>query len=211
MTMNAHETTVAPSMDQPRGWRSRGYLPHFDGGEIPQAVTFRLAGSVPAVKLEAWRCQLAHLPPAEADSRFRGRVEWYLDLGKGPTYLREPAVAAVVQDSLLFFDGERYRMYAWCIMPNHVHALFTPAPDISLGKIMHSWKSFSAKQANSILGRSGTFWQEEYFDRFIRNARHFERAEGYIEWNPAKAGLCQAPEDWAFGSARSKAVGEANR
>jgi len=183
-------------------------LPHFDGGETPQAVTFRLAGSVPAARLDAWRHQLAHLPPAEAESRFRGRVEWYLDLGKGPTHLHEPAVAAVVQETLLFFDGERYRMYAWVIMPNHVHALFTPLQDIGLGKIMHSWKSFTAKQANRILGRTGTFWQEEYFDRFIRNARHFERAEGYIEWNPVKAGLCVEPKDWAFGSARRKADGE---
>jgi hypothetical protein len=69
---------------------------------------------------------------------------------------------------------------------------------------MHSWKSFSAKQANRILGRTGTFWQEEYYDRFVRDAKHFERVEAYIEWNPVEAGLCVEPEDWAFGSARQR-------
>ena len=89
-------------------------------------------------------------------------------------------------------------------MPNHVHVLFTPLHDKSLSAILHSWKSFTAKQANRILGTTGAFWQEEYFDRLIRDEGHFLATIGYIDENPVKAGLCKGPQDWPFGSARNR-------
>ena len=86
-------------------------------------------------------------------------------------------------------------------MPNHVHLLCTPVTGHSLEEIMHSLKSYTANEANKILGREGRFWQKEYFDRYIRNARHFAKVVAYIENNPVKARLCKKAEDWPFSSA----------
>jgi REP element-mobilizing transposase RayT len=86
-------------------------------------------------------------------------------------------------------------------MPNHVHLLCTPAAGHDLAGIMHSLKSFTSNEANQLLGRKGRFWQKEYFDRYIRNARHFAKVVAYIENNPVKARLCEKAEDWPFGSA----------
>jgi REP element-mobilizing transposase RayT len=86
-------------------------------------------------------------------------------------------------------------------MPNHVHALLTPCPGWDLGKIVHSWKSYTANECNKLLGRSGAFWQKEGFDRYVRNEVHYYNAAAYIENNPVKAGLCKRPEDWPWSSA----------
>jgi REP element-mobilizing transposase RayT len=185
----------------PRGWHSRGYLPHFDGGPIPQTVMFRLADSLPVHVVGSWHEQLRTLAKSKLALELRRRVEEHIDAGHGECYLRVPAIAAMIQNTLLYFDGSRYNLHAWVIMPNHVHALFTPAADFSLSGILHSWKSFTSKEANKILGRQGQFWEEDYFDRFIRDDDHFVAAKVYIENNPVKAGLCLRPEDWLFGSA----------
>ncbi len=184
-----------------QGWHSRGYLPHFEAGSIPQSVTFRLADSLPQERLDEWKKELACLPPDEAAAERRKRIETYLDKGFGKARLRDARIAELVEDALLYFDGVRYRLHAWVIMPNHVHALFTPEPDFTLSDILHSWKSFTAKAANRILGISGDFWQEEYFDRFIRNEEHYWAAVRYIELNPVRAGLCTSPEQWRYASA----------
>jgi REP element-mobilizing transposase RayT len=129
------------------------------------------------------------------------QVNRLLDHGHGVKWLKNPAVAGIVQDSLKFFDGDRYFLHAWVIMPNHVHVLFTPAEGWTLSKILHSWKSFSAREANKVLDRTGEFWQAEYFDRAIRDERGFSAAAEYIEYNPVKAGLCINPAEWPFSSA----------
>jgi REP element-mobilizing transposase RayT len=131
----------------------------------------------------------------------RRRVEAYLDQGHGSCYLKEPGLASMVQDALLFHDESKYRLSAWVIMPNHVHLLCTPAAGHNLAEIMHSLKSYTANESNRMLGREGRFWQKEYFDRYIRNARHFAGVVAYIENNPVKARLCEKTEDWPFGSA----------
>ena len=187
------------------GWHSRGYLPHFEGGSIPQSLTFRLADSLPQERLDEWQKELACLPGDEASAERRKRIEAYLDTAFGKAWLGDPRIAELVEDALLYFDGVRYRLHAWVVMPNHVHALFTPTPDFTLSHILHSWKSFTAKEANRILELSGEFWQEEYFDRFIRNQEHYWAAVGYIELNPVTAGLCTTPEQWRFGSAVRRA------
>jgi REP element-mobilizing transposase RayT len=106
-----------------------------------------------------------------------------------------------VQENLLHFDGERYRVLAWCLMPNHVHALIeiwqTP-----LAELLHSWKSYTSKQANKILGRTGRFWQDEYFDRYVRDEAHLRKVVHYVENNPVKAGLARQPAEWPWSSAR---------
>ena len=113
----------------------------------------------------------------------------------------------MVQAALLHFDGERYWLSAWVVMPNHVHLLVTPCISWSLSRIMKDMKSFTSREANKLLGRRGQFWMEDYFDRYVRDAKHFANAIAYIENNPVKAGLVKTPSEWRFSSARWREIG----
>jgi len=144
------------------------------------------------------------MPRREFEIEQRKRVEKFLDSGYGSCFLRDDRLAEIVQNALLYFDGLRYSLHAWCVMPNHVHVLLTPESGFDLSGITHSWKSFSANKCNKLLGRTGSFWRTESFDRFIRNERHFQKAVVYIEKNPVNAGLCEKPEDWKWSSARRR-------
>ncbi len=86
-------------------------------------------------------------------------------------------------------------------MPNHLHLLVETRDDYPLPQVVHSWKSYTAKRANALLGRSGDFWARDYFDRYIRDDSHLATVTAYIENNPVRAGLVERPEDWPFGSA----------
>src|SRR5678816_3454805 len=105
----------------PRYWHSRGFLPHFDDEGVTQFITFRLADSIPQSVLEKWREELAQDDITDAD--LRRRIERYLDQNFGEGHLRVERIAAMVQDTLLKWDGERYQLIAWVIMPNHAHIL----------------------------------------------------------------------------------------
>ena len=184
------------------GWRSRGYIPHYDRGGISQFVTFRLNGSLPIEKLNEWKKELASIDEESQNIEIMIRIEEYLDLGYGPTWLKNEDVANIVQNALLHFDAERYCLHAWVIMPNHVHVLVTTFESFELKDIIHSWKSYSAQEANKVLSRKGNFWQAEYCDRYIRNERHYIDTVSYIENNPVKAGFCVETSDWLYSSAR---------
>ncbi len=175
-------------------WHARQRLPHWEAGETPQSITSRLADSLPKAAIERAR---AENRPTDRRERF----EALLDAGHGEGLLARPPIAAVVQAALLHFEGARYRLHAWCVMPNHVHVLVSPMAVVSLSSIVHAWKSFTAKRINRALGRRGRVWFEEYFDRAVRDSDHFDTAVGYIVLNPVKAGLCAEPEDWPFSSA----------
>lgn len=186
-------------MYDPRVWHSRGYIPHIDPGGCTQFITFRLAGSMPQAVLDQWR---AELEKGEiTDAGFRKRIEIYLDQNYGERWLSDARIAGLVQDTLLNLDGKRYRLIAWVIMPNHVHILIETLEGNPLSEIMQSIKSYTAHEANKLLGRKGSFWFKEYFDRYIRDGRHFQATVRYIEENPVKARLCTKPEDWKFSSA----------
>lgn len=167
-------------------------------------LTFRLWDALPQAVLAQWEEELGQLPLSEGDRERRIRSDAYLDQGHGSCYLRSPEIATLVENALLHFDGARYRLHAWCVMPNHVHVLNTASEGHTHGAIAHSWKSFTANQANRLLERQGTFWQRDHYDRYIRNARHFQSAVEYIENNPVKAGLCEKSVDWLWSSARSR-------
>ena len=188
-------------MSKHLGWYSRNYLPHFDRPGLVQGITFRLADSMPAEVLAGWRTELAHLPEGEQKAEFQRRIADYLDAGHGECLLRDPRIAQITEDALLHFDDERYRLLAWAVMPNHVHALAEMHATHTLAEVVHSWKSFTAHEANKLLGREGEFWQREYHDRYIRDGEHLQFARNYIERNPVKAGLCAKPEDWRWSSA----------
>jgi REP element-mobilizing transposase RayT len=203
---------VATGVESPKphlGWYSRGYLPHWDHPGMIQSLNFRLVDSLPTSVVERWRMELTHEPEDEA-AAIRRRVDKYLDAGHGECWLCQPDIARLAEATLLHFDGQRYLLLAWCIMPNHVHVMIETREGFTLANILHSWKSFTANQANRLLERRGEFWQREYLDRYIRNAEHYEQAIAYIEENPVKAGLARVKADWPWSSARFRQPGSAD-
>ena len=160
-------------------------------------VTFRMADSLPETKLrilkeerEAWLRE--HPEPRNETTRIEHhlrcalRTEAWLDQGYGSCALSKPKIRQVVEDTLSHFDQERYIQHAWVIMPNHVHALFTLCGDQTVQSVLHSWKSYTAHQLvkNHLL--PNPFWQEDYFDRIVRDTQHFGRTLRYIRKNPAQ-------------------------
>jgi REP element-mobilizing transposase RayT len=191
-----------------RGWYSRGYLPHLDQPGLYQSINFRLHDSVPEQVIQRWKDELrwqAGLPnDASAAVALRRRIVEYEDAGYGTCWLHDERIAASVEDALLHFDGKRYRLIAWCIMPNHVHVLIETFTGFPLDKVLHSWKSFTAQKANELLGRKGPFWARDYYDRYIRDDQHFAQTVAYIEQNPVKAGLAETAAAWRYSSAARK-------
>jgi valyl-tRNA synthetase len=182
---------------------SRRNLPHWFQAGTTCFVTFRLADSLPAEKLaqlEEERSRwLAHHPLPWSDvekreyyDRFPAKIDEWLDAGYGSCILAKETVARIVADALRHFDGARYDLGAWVVMPNHVHALVAPKQGHDLGAILHSWKSFTANQINKQLGRSGPLWQHESYDHIVRNEEALLRITEYIERNPEKAGITVA-------------------
>ncbi len=192
--------TKAPDKE----WHSRGYLPHKEY-EALQFVTFRLYDSLPLEIVKHWKEELGINNQTACNDikvqQLRTRIARYEDAGYGQCFLKDPRIAALVQDSLLRYDGERYRLLGWCIMPNHVHVLIEMTEDWSLSSILQNWRSYTAHVANSILGRTGAFWMSEYFDRFIRNDEHLRNVIDYIDNNAVKAGLVGEPALWRWSSA----------
>ena len=184
------------------GWRSRGYLPHFDSPEKIQMVTFHLADSLPEHAIEQIAAKLEDLPEGKRKIEQQRRLQEWLDSGYGACYLRRPEVAKIVEDQLLAGDGNSYRLIEWVIMPNHVHVLAEIEPAIEMWRVVKNWKGPTGVACNRVLDRTGTFWYREYHDRFMRDEGHFQNTVGYIHRNPVKAGLCSHPADWPFGSAR---------
>ncbi len=107
----------------------------------------------------------------------------------------------IALDACLYFNGQRYTLWTAVVMPDHVHLLLSPSKkDInswwSLSSILHSIKSFTANKINKILNRRGTVWQDESYDRIIRNEKEFIEKWNYIRKNPLRKGLCDWPEEW---------------
>jgi REP element-mobilizing transposase RayT len=119
----------------------------------------------------------------------------------GSCWLGQPEIANLVQNAFLHFNKQRYELVAWCVMPNHVHVVFTPFAGYGPSTILNSWKGFTGKKANEILKRHGPFWERESFDHLIRTAEDVERFAKYVEDNPVEAGLCSSAEDWPYSSA----------
>ena len=182
-------------------WNPRRYIPHLAEPGSIQVVTFRTADSVPRSVIDQWKVELRTAPEATRKASLERHLETYLDAGHGDCILQVPAVAAIVAGAIVQFDGERYDLLAWCVMPNHVHAVVRIRSGHPLDRIVHSWKSFSATQANRSLGRTGTLWMADYHDRTIRDEQHLANALRYVNDNPVRAGLCKSAEDWPWSSA----------
>ncbi len=207
----------APASDS--ATRNRGYLPHMSGRSGVHAACFRLADSVSTEARAKWgEERLAIEQSASSENRdltaeeqerlafLQGeRVQQWLDSGDGECLMKQQGVADIVEDALKHFDGDRYDLIAWCVMPNHVHAVLRPLDGHSLSGILHSWKSFSAHEINSKLGRSGTVWMEESYDRSIRTEEELAAQVAYVSGNAERAGL----EGWRWCGTSAAALEEA--
>jgi len=187
--------------------RQGACLPHWTLDGAIYHVVFRLADSLPAVALERYRRErdvLTGVTQAEASPADKKRLEAclsecfdeFLDAGHGECWLAQSEIATVVADTIRHFDGERYELHAWCIMPNHVHVVVRPLAGHALSRILHSWKSFSAQGSNHLLHRSGEFWQKESYDHIIRDPGDLDRTIRYVQENPLKAKLPSWPWVW---------------
>lgn len=182
-------------------------LPHWTRESATYAVTFRLEDILPSNVLRSWLAEREHLVRRAAslgrplsgyelgrlDELHSERVERYLDAGRGSCWMIRPEIADLVQSAVLHFDLERYTIFAWCVMPNHVHVVLQPGSPHALPEILHSWKSFTSLRANTLLGRRGPFWQSEYYDHLIRDQTDLARQIAYVLRNPASAGLVDWP------------------
>jgi len=97
--------------------------------------------------------------------------------------------ARIVDNALRHFDRQRLALISSVVMRNHVHALLIQNADHPLEHLLHSWKTFSSRNINRLVGRSGTLWQRSYFDRLVRDEKHFRNCVRYIRRNPEKAHL----------------------
>jgi putative transposase len=206
MTDDSNNTRAELGLSVPRKeWYSRGYLPHRDQKGLLQAVTFRLADSLPQEKLKLLEDELSSISEEKRELERRRQIESWLDAGMGCCALGSQEVAKCMEETLLLFDGDKYTLIAWCIMPNHVHVLIEPKHTLS--RIVQSWKSYTGRWISSQndelnLGITcKSVWMREYWDRYIRDENHYRNVIDYIHQNPVKAGLCAKPADWRWSSA----------
>lgn len=194
----------------------RRQLPHYHIPEADYFITYGLAGALPYRAVRQLDAEFERrLQPLgnplvgqarrkksgmeEAHRRIR---EDYLDrVRNGPRWLAAADRASVVKDSLHFIEDRQgyWRIWCYCIMPNHVHLVCTlqkSAPPLE--RILQSHKSFTARMCNRLLGRSGPFWQEESFDRLLRNDADLIAKVEYTLLNPVQAGLVKHWQEWSF-------------
>jgi putative transposase len=209
----------------------RRHLPHWQPQDAVFFVTFRLKNSLPYEIIESLReererakvslntlleCERTHQNTLD-DQRYFERWEEYLNRADfGPRWLSQPEIAGIVKEALHYRDGKVFDLYAYCIMSNHVHVVFEPlsrsechsdlqhSNPMPLNKIMQSLKRHTARQANIILGREGAFWQDESYDRAIRNNEECIRTVNYVLENPVKAGLVSQWEKWPWTYCRTE-------
>ena len=183
---------VCPLAQDDMFYRRR--LPHWIPEEAILFLTWRLAGSTPVP-----------VPEIITLDYLAGKRESSV-AGPGPFWLRDPRVAKLVATTLHYGEATRhyYDLYAWMIMPNHVHVVLKPRIELSV--ILRWLKGRTAHTANRLLGRTGTaFWQDESFDHWIRSNHELHGLIEYVENNPVHAGLAQVASEWPWSSASFRA------
>ncbi|HMS10606.1 MAG TPA: AMP-binding protein, partial [Pyrinomonadaceae bacterium] len=203
-TGDADKSVRAPTNEHARSSERRGWyrhkLPHYDGNET-QFITFRLADSLPRTVLESMKQRIDHDKFTTTSEEYRDMVENYLDAGSGECILADPSIAELVESTILYEHGKSCDVKAWVIMPNHAHIMLRPYDGHDLAAIMKRVKGVSARKINQLMGREGTVWQPDYFDRYIRDEDDYHRKIDYIENNPVAANLVDSAELWNFSSA----------
>jgi REP element-mobilizing transposase RayT len=193
----------------------RRNLPHWQPPHAEYFVTFRLKGSLPksVIKQLKEAQELFDEEYSESDkinlmakkgyAEIFKKYEKLLDASKsGPTWLAIPKIARIIQEALLHRDQNEYDLYAFCIMSNHVHIIFKlldafeESIKFPVTEIFKKLKSFTALKANQKLGRTGSFWHAESYDRVIRDEDELENTIRYVLNNPVKAGLVKNWKEW---------------
>ncbi len=178
------------------------HLPHWRQDGATYFVTFRLADALPQAKLaelKRWRDEWERThPEPRSESQWQDfarqhaiRIEGWMDEGYGECVFRDAGIAEVMAKAMLHFQDDRCTTFAYAVMPNHVHVVMKPLGTWRLEQLLDSWKGFVGHEVNRRLNRSGVLWQEESYDRIIRDEEHLFRVVQYIGNNPRKAGLPQ--------------------
>ncbi|MGL4401859.1 MAG: DEAD/DEAH box helicase family protein [Luteolibacter sp.] len=194
--------------DSPVDRKQGANLPHWNQAGAIYFVTFRLADSLPQEKVKAYSQErelwlannpVPHSPEQKADyfERFPKRLQEWLDAGYGSMILKDPAANRIVTNAIRHFEGDRYTLDEFVVAANHVHALLTPREGHELGEILHSWKSFTAKEILKLpvaahLSTKPTVWQKESWDHIVRSERSLEKFREYICAHRSGAGVTYA-------------------
>jgi putative transposase len=171
------------------------HLPHYHAIGQPIFLTWRLYGSLPAGR--------NFTSASSSSGRAFLAMDRFLDnANTGPLHLRQPEIASMVVEAIHYHERclKHYQLHSYVVMANHVHFLISPSVPVS--KVMQSLKRFTAKEGNKMLGLTGRpFWQEESYDRVVRDDTEFCRIAEYIEMNPVTAGIVATPEEFPWSSA----------
>ncbi|MCB5270672.1 MAG: transposase [Candidatus Cloacimonetes bacterium] len=190
-------------------------LPHYQPKNGLLFVTFRLNFAVPAQYINAYHKYRESLE-AQLDIKesikpqqivlhkklFDFVDNYYPEIHSEIDLTKPPEIAILLSDILRSLHDEYYALYAFTIMPNHVHILLKPLTvdekDLSLAEIMHKIKGSSARQINLVLQRQGKLWQREYYDHWVRTDQEMWNVVEYIRQNPVRAKLASDPECWRW-------------
>lgn len=186
-------------------WNYERNLPHWRQPGVTYFITFRLNDSLPREVVEAakrekqaWNERLARQPqPNELlqedyvawQRRTWRKMESVMDQCHGSCLLRQPEFRRIVTDALLFFENERCTLHGFVIMPNHVHLAARALGDWQIEDVLKSWKGFTSREINKLTERKGQLWQEDNWNRIIRDKAQWLKVMRYIANNPAKANL----------------------
>jgi len=152
------------------------HLPHMDMEAYYQFITFRTADSTDDFLLKL-------TTQGEPDRERQMAINEYLDASAQGAYLYDD-VLRFLFDFIRSKDGDLYKLVCFAIMPNHVHLLIKSLQKLAM--VMQRVKGASAKGINDIMGRRGTFWEKDYYDKAIRDEDHFRVVYQYIKNNPLK-------------------------
>jgi putative DNA methylase len=169
-------------------------LPHWHPEDHPLFITWRFFGTLP------WH-RKAMVLTKEPDGKSFVRCDRELERSDGPRFMTNPEIADCIADRIVYGESGRgfYQLHAWVVMPNHVHIVITPQVEVT---VITRWlKGSAARAANKLLNRSGAFWQDESWDRWLRNGDEIRKCIRYVEFNPVAAGLVASPELWHWSSA----------
>lgn len=197
-------------------YRSR-HLPHMFNVDKPMFITYRMNFTLPKPLLDEynrrrteWHIEHKNLEEKEKVEALEGKdarfFQWFDDLlaksAEVPQILHRDDLTAIISESLKRFDGLRYKLLAYCIMPNHLHVLVYPLQQAGGGifspqHMIYTWKKFTATEINKILDRKGSLWHKENYDRMIRDEEELNSTVNYIVQNPVKAGLVKDWRHWS--------------
>ena len=194
-------------------------IPHWDFSNARQHISFRLSDSLSQIQLNKLKKQIEDNPPSRRDYYLHREIEEWINRGIGSCILSIPELARCVIDSLYCFNEERYHLYQWVVMPNHIHVLIRVFPKNPMCDIVNYWKRYTSMRFNEILTDlkssnrfpkgyidnilntfKGNYWIVDYWDVLIQNDNHFHLESKYITENPVKARLVEKAEDYPWSS-----------